>query len=166
MQQFYRPNGDSTQNRGVLADVDLPSLTSQLDVGESSLDYALKFDRVAAVPYRTNDLVNGPLLTQLRTLSEGRRKGSKEWNKVLQNITRYTAQKKRKRVPLNEQKFMAERAELNADKEEEKELDELNNPSGPVFKFKRDYYDDEVLNVTVDYLQMLKNPPAAAVGQR
>ena len=32
MQQFYRPNGDSTQNRGVLADIELPSLTSQLDV--------------------------------------------------------------------------------------------------------------------------------------
>jgi carboxyl-terminal processing protease len=166
MQQFYRPNGDSTQNRGVLADVDLPSLTSQLDVGESSLDYALKFDRVAAVPYRTNDLVNGPLLDQLRSMSEDRRKGSKDWNKVLQNITRYNAQKKRKRVPLNEQKFMAERAELNSDKEEEKELDELNNPSGPVFKFKRDYYNDEVLNVTVDYVQMLKMPPAAAVGRR
>ena len=29
MQQFYRPDGDSTQNRGVLADVELPSLTSQ-----------------------------------------------------------------------------------------------------------------------------------------
>ena len=36
MQQFYRPNGDSTQNRGVLADVELPSITSQLDIGESS----------------------------------------------------------------------------------------------------------------------------------
>ena len=34
MQQFYRPNGDSTQNRGVLADVELPSITTHLDVGE------------------------------------------------------------------------------------------------------------------------------------
>ena len=52
MQQFYRPDGDSTQNRGVLADVELPSLTSQLDVGESSLDYAMKFDHVDPVPYQ------------------------------------------------------------------------------------------------------------------
>jgi carboxyl-terminal processing protease len=111
-------------------------------------------------------LVNSPLLGQLRSMSEERRKGSKDWSKVAQNVTRYTAQKKRKRVPLNEQKFMAERAELNADKEEEKELDELNNSGSGAFKFKRDYYNDEVLNVTVDYLQTLKNPPAAAVGQR
>lgn len=166
MQQFYRPNGDSTQNRGVLADVDLPSLTSQYDVGESSLDYALKFDQVPPVQYRTNDMLNGPLLDHLRSMSAERRKNSKEWAKVVQNVTRYNEQKKRKRVPLNEQKFMAERAELNADKEEEKELDELSKPSDPVYKFKREYYNNEVLDITVDYLQMLKAPPAAAVGRR
>ncbi|MCA9164966.1 MAG: PDZ domain-containing protein, partial [Planctomycetales bacterium] len=32
MQQFYRPNGDSTQKRGVLADVVLPSLTNEMPV--------------------------------------------------------------------------------------------------------------------------------------
>ena len=40
IQQFYRPGGDSTQNRGVVSDVELPSLTTQLDVGEKDLDYA------------------------------------------------------------------------------------------------------------------------------
>ena len=32
MQQFYRPDGDSTQKRGVLADIELPSLTTHMDV--------------------------------------------------------------------------------------------------------------------------------------
>ncbi|HEY2760116.1 MAG TPA: S41 family peptidase, partial [Pirellulales bacterium] len=40
IQQFYRPDGDSTQNRGVVSDIELPSLTTHLDVGESDLDYA------------------------------------------------------------------------------------------------------------------------------
>ena len=35
IQQFYRPNGDSTQNRGVVSDIELPSMTTHLDVGES-----------------------------------------------------------------------------------------------------------------------------------
>ncbi|HEY6563659.1 MAG TPA: S41 family peptidase, partial [Pirellulaceae bacterium] len=48
MQQFYRPCGDSTQKRGVLSDVILPSLTSQMDVGEADLDYAIEFERVQA----------------------------------------------------------------------------------------------------------------------
>ena len=33
MQQFYRPDGDSTQRRGVLADVELPSITTYLERG-------------------------------------------------------------------------------------------------------------------------------------
>ena len=45
IQQFYRPGGDSTQNRGVVSDVELPSLTTHWDVGESDLDYALEFDQ-------------------------------------------------------------------------------------------------------------------------
>ena len=39
IQQFYRPNGDSTQLRGVLADIVLPSVTDKMDVSESDLDY-------------------------------------------------------------------------------------------------------------------------------
>ncbi|KKK75101.1 hypothetical protein LCGC14_2877120, partial [marine sediment metagenome] len=39
VQQFYRPNGESTQNRGVVADLELPSLTTHFDVGETDLDY-------------------------------------------------------------------------------------------------------------------------------
>src|SRR5207244_9150890 len=45
IQQFYRPGGDSTQKRGVVSDVELPSLTTQLDVAEADLDYALELDR-------------------------------------------------------------------------------------------------------------------------
>ena len=164
MQQFYRPNGDSTQNRGVLADVDLPSITSQLDVGESSLDYALKFDRVPAVPFRQVDMTNPSMIKRLNGLSAERRKNSKDWDKVANNIVRYNEQKKRKRVSLNEVQFMAERAELNVDKEEEKEMEELNNPARPVFK--RDYNSDEVLNVAIDYLQEVAAPAPVAVGKR
>ena len=64
IQQFYRPNGDSTQNRGVLADVELPSITSHLDIGESSYDYALKFDHVPQVPYRPYDLVKSEMVQE------------------------------------------------------------------------------------------------------
>ena len=51
IQQFYRPNGDSTQNRGVVSDIELPSLTTHLDVGEADLDYALKFDHIDPANY-------------------------------------------------------------------------------------------------------------------
>jgi carboxyl-terminal processing protease len=165
MQQFYRPNGDSTQNRGVVADIELPSITSQLDVGESSLDYAVKFDHVDPVPYHSYEKINSEMIGELKTNSAKRRDGSKDWEKVAKNIARYNDQKKRKRVSLNENVFMAERAEINADKEEEKELEKLSNPNKPVFDVKN-YYSQEILAVAVDYLKALQKPRTATVGRR
>jgi len=163
-QQFYRPDGDSTQNRGVLADIDLPSITSQLDVGESSLDFAMKFDHVDPVPYQKYNYVDNRLVEHLRGLSAERRKESKDFQKISREIERFNEQKKSKRISLNKEKFIADKADLSAEKQEEKELEELNDPTRPVVK--RDYYFNEVLAITTDYCKLFKTPQAAAVGRR
>src|SRR5262249_58556656 len=46
IQQFYRVNGDSTQDRGVSSDIVIPSLTDVAATGEKELEYALPFDKV------------------------------------------------------------------------------------------------------------------------
>ncbi|NUQ63056.1 MAG: carboxy terminal-processing peptidase [Pirellulales bacterium] len=162
MQQFYRPNGDSTQNRGVVSDLELPSLTTHLDVGEKDLDYPVAFDQVQPLEFPKLGYVNGGVVNQLQTLSAQRRQNSEDFRKVTENIARYNEQKDRKAVTLNEAKFMKERAELNADKEEEKKLEELNDSGG--LEIKRDYYLDEALAITADYLSLLGSaPPAQAV---
>jgi len=51
--KFYRITGESTQLRGVSPDVPLASLINTEDVGESALDEALPWDRIAGVPYRS-----------------------------------------------------------------------------------------------------------------
>ena len=50
--KFYRVTGESTQLRGVTPDIVLPSPISTDDVGESVLEHALPWDRIAigAVP--------------------------------------------------------------------------------------------------------------------
>src|SRR5262249_7459100 len=161
MQQFYRPDGDSTQNRGVLADVVLPSLRAQLDVGESSLDYAMKFDHVDPADYHKYNLVDNRLVQELRKQSAARCRDSKDFQKVLRDIDRFNAQKERKKIVLNKEKFIADRGELTAEKQEENEFEELNDPNRPVVK--RDFYFNEVLAVTTDYLRMLTAPQAASV---
>lgn len=155
MQQFYRPNGDSTQHRGVLADVELPSLTTHLDVGEGDLDYAMKFDRVEAVPFEKVDMIDPKLVEELRQLSSQRVAANEEFQKEIRKIESYKRQKEQKRVSLNEKTFLADRAELNADKEEEKKFEELNNSTNGVV-FKRDFYNDEAVAVTLDYLRLGK----------
>jgi carboxyl-terminal processing protease len=50
--KFYRISGDSTQHRGVLPDVEFPTLYDPAEVGESALDNALPWDRIAPVRHR------------------------------------------------------------------------------------------------------------------
>ena len=56
-------------------------------------------------------------------------------------------------MTLNEAKFLKERAELDVDKEEGDAMEKLNEPGEGI---KRDYYLDEVLAITADYLGGLK----------
>jgi len=152
MQQFYRPNGESTQKRGVLADIELPSRTTYYDVGEADLDYPVEFDRVDPMQYKRFDFVTPPIRDQLKRLSEQRVQATDKFQKELRNIARYKEQKAKKSITLNEEKFLKEREELNADKDEEKTFEELNNPDNKGIV--RDYYLDEVLDIAVDYLNI------------
>ncbi len=150
MQQFYRPGGDSTQRRGVVSDIELPSLSTHLkDVSEADLDYSLPFDHVPPQPFKKFDRVNPVLVDQLQRLSAARCAASEKFQKVQRNIVHYQQQIAKKAVTLNEAKFLKERAELNADKEEEKAIEKLNeNPSA----IERDFYLDEVFNIATDYM--------------
>ncbi|MBX3412202.1 MAG: carboxy terminal-processing peptidase [Pirellulales bacterium] len=154
MQKFYRPNGDSTQNRGVVSDIELPSLTTHLPVGESDLDYAMEFDRVDPSQFKRVNQVDRTVIDQLNDLSSRRRDASAEFKKALADISRYQDRKNRKSVTLNEEKFLAERAELDAEKKAEEELEESESPTDEIFK--RDFYTDEALAITVDYLRLFK----------
>lgn len=156
VQQFYRPSGDSTQQRGVLADVVLPSLTDHYDVSEGDLDYPVAFDKVPSVPFRKYDSVysvNPNTVSALKEYSTERIDRSTDFAKRLKEIKLYEEQKAKKEIPLNEKKFFARRAEFDAQESEEKTLDEHERGTSEVFK--RDYYGNEVLSITLDYLRLL-----------
>ncbi|MDP0590369.1 MAG: carboxy terminal-processing peptidase [Candidatus Endonucleobacter bathymodioli] len=53
--KFYRISGDSTQNQGVLPDIEFPSLYNSKDIGENTLPDALPWDTIPAVSYRIYD---------------------------------------------------------------------------------------------------------------
>jgi carboxyl-terminal processing protease len=153
IQQFYRPGGDSTQNRGVVSDIELPSLTTHLDVGESDLDYALKFSKVEPLPHDNFHMFDSKVVDSLRQRSRNRIANSEYFAKEDRHIKRYEEQKDRKTVTLNQEEFLKERAELDADKEQEKMFDDVNDPKRPVFEM--DGYGEEALDITVDYMDLL-----------
>lgn len=49
--KFYRVSGESTQSRGVVPDISLPSIISIDEVGENQKDNALEWDSIAPVSY-------------------------------------------------------------------------------------------------------------------
>jgi len=151
MQQFYRPNGDSTQKRGVVADIVLPSLSARMDVGETDLDYAVEFDRIGEAPHDMFRLTSAQIKQQLNERSQQRVDLSDEFTKRKRQIKNYVEQKALKRVSLNQEEFMARRKELSAEKEDRKTFEEQVNKK----TIERDYYLDEVLKITNDYIGLL-----------
>jgi carboxyl-terminal processing protease len=164
IQKFYRPSGESTQERGVLSDIELPSITTHMDVGESDLDYAMKFDKVAPGDYTPVDYVNPAMIGRLKEASEARRAKSDDFKKQITQIERYKKFKGRKVVPLNEKAYLAQRAELEVDdkdpfEDDEKEKKEKKKKDEVV---KRDFYFNEVVAIAVDYGRAVKDLLAAS----
>lgn len=152
-QQFYRPNGDSTQKRGVLSDLVLPSISDNMDnIGEADLDYPVKFDRVPEASFEKLKMNRQDITAALRTKSKERIDSSDEFQKEISKINKYIELKNEKSVSLNEAKFIARRKELNAEKEDEKTIEKQMLPNNDI---ERDFYLDEVLKITADYVEIL-----------
>ncbi len=153
IQQFYRPNGDSTQQRGVLADIVLPSISDHMDVSESDLDYPVDFDQVPSAQFRPLGLVPSEVVSDLRGKSSARVDESKDFGKVSKQIKRYLEQKKAKKVSLNREAFNARRKEFDADKSDKDTIEEQMNPNTDI---KRDFYMEEVISIARDYLKAME----------
>ena len=89
IQQFDRPSGDSTQKRGVLADIVLPAISNHMDVGESDLDYPVAFDQVPPASFNSYGLVDGIILKSLRQKSQERIASNEDFQKDKRQITKY-----------------------------------------------------------------------------
>jgi carboxyl-terminal processing protease len=151
--QFYRPNGDSTQKRGVLSDLVIPSVTDKMPVGESDLEFPVEFDQISAANYQPYGWVTGEIKQSLQDLSAERIKKSDKFSKRVRRIEEYVRQKNLKTVSLNEEEFLARSRELRAEKEDEKAMEDQISGNKEI---KRDYYLDEVLEITADYMSMLE----------
>ena len=154
MQQFYRPSGLSTQMEGVKSDVQLPSITDHLPVGEADLDNAIPFDRVGKADFTATNDVNESMLETLQQRSTVRVADDEEFQELATDIARYEERKNEKTLSLLESDFVKEWNEGKAaEKEEEKKQEENAGPRRPVVR--RDFYFAEAMRVTTDYLSVL-----------
>ncbi len=159
--QFYRVNGDSTQNRGVESDVVLPSLIDHMDLGESFLENALAFDHIAPAKFAAYGYNTPQVVAALKEASQKRVAVDPKFQQVAKDIERYLARKNRKTVSLNEEAMKRERDDDKAAKEVDKEEEENETKSDkPVFA--KTEYNNEVLQIALDYSSQLKAAKTAA----
>lgn len=162
LQQFYLPDGLSTQRGGVEADVVLPSLTTHMDIGEADLDYALPTDRVPPAAHRSYRMVPPNVLGLIRARSNDRVKQNDEFVNLMRRIEGYRERKKETTLPLNKEKFLEYREELNAQQEEIEELVSEKEAEDSVFV--DSFYNQEVLSITSDYVEALTQQNLAKAG--
>ena len=112
IKKFYRPSGASTQLRGVVPDIILPSVANESkDIGEGALDNALAWDKIPSAKYDHLNLVE-PYLTDLRNRSTARVAADREFSYVLEDIERFKKQQADKTLSLNEKTRLKENQEI------------------------------------------------------
>ena len=83
--KYYRVSGESTQHRGIIPDIALPSVYDIDDIGEAALDNALGWDKVEALPHRKyNDI--DPMLAELQQLHKTRVQEDPDYRYLLDQI--------------------------------------------------------------------------------
>jgi carboxyl-terminal processing protease len=107
-QKFYRVAGGSTQNRGVIPDIPLPSLYDVRDIGESALHNAMPYDEVQPAPHASVGAFSGKL-TELRQRSMIRVATDRDFTYLNEDITRLKQQLKDGFISLNKTKRLAEK---------------------------------------------------------
>lgn len=100
VQKYYLPNGSSTQLKGIVPDIVLPSIDEFLPIGEASLPHALVWDEI-----RTSFFDGGPLeakvLKALREASAQRQSKLEEFMYLRKNVDWFKSRQAQKLISLN-----------------------------------------------------------------
>ncbi len=123
IQKYYLPSGDSTQLKGVVPDIVLPSVSSYISgIGEADLPHALAFDKIPTSNFEGAPL-DAKILTPLRQASLDRQARLEEFSYLRKNIDWFKTRQDQKLISINldERKKQKEsddafRKEMNAEK--------------------------------------------------
>ena len=100
IQKFYLPDGSSTQLRGVVSDIVLPSVDEFLPIGESDLPHALVWDKIKTSSFHGSPL-DRRVLARLQLLSTQRQQSLAEFAYVRQYVDWFRDRQAQKLVSLN-----------------------------------------------------------------
>jgi len=109
--KYYRVTGESTQHRGVMPDIALPSVVDIDVVGESTRDTALPWDRIDRTPFTADTTLDSEIQALEMHHSE-RSMHDPNFNHLVGNIAAIETLQERETVSLNLAARQAERESL------------------------------------------------------
>lgn len=159
MAKFYRVNGSSTQHKGVVPDIEFPTVFPKDKYGESSEPRALVWDTVppsvfSPVANLTN--VNANLLK----LHQERMKSSSDFVDLQEDIAEFAKRESETSITLNEAKLKKEREEREAKSLERENKKRAAKGLAPLKKGETkpkediDFIRDEGLQIMADFIQI------------
>ncbi|GAA0850564.1 carboxy terminal-processing peptidase [Marinobacter szutsaonensis] len=98
--KFYRVSGGSTQHKGVIPDIEIPSRVDKTRIGEDALDHALPWDQIEAVPHTRYFDFSG-IIGELRKRHESRFDTNPEFKLLQREIEFLEKQRQLETVSLN-----------------------------------------------------------------
>ncbi|MBV9642722.1 MAG: carboxy terminal-processing peptidase [Verrucomicrobia bacterium] len=102
VQKFYRVAGGSTQLRGVISDIKLPSLTDNSEFGETALQHPLAYDEVEPAPIDVAANRKPLFVDQLRQRSANRVSQDAQFQDITDDLRQLDERLKVNRLSLNE----------------------------------------------------------------
>jgi len=100
VRKFYLPNGASTQNKGVVPDIALPSIDDFLPIGEASLPHALMWDEIKPTTF-SGKALDQTLVQPLLQASRNRQESLEEFAYLKKSIDWFRERQEQKTVSLN-----------------------------------------------------------------
>ena len=135
IQKFYLPNGHSTQNRGVVPDISIPSPLDYMKIGEADLPNALPWDEIG--PSRFSSLMFDPSLrVMLIEKSKERLATDKDMTFLETDIEKVRARIQAGSISLNEVTRLEEKKSEDLRNEDRKKIEEaIRKSSEPRARF-------------------------------
>ena len=99
--KFYRVSGGSTQHKGVMPDILLPSAIDKTEIGEDALPEALPWDAIAPVEH-TKYTSTVDTLDQLKSRHDTRFHATEDYKLLLEKIAFLNQRRNNKTLSLNE----------------------------------------------------------------
>ena len=124
MAKYYRVDGGSTQNIGVLPDVELPSAFNSKEFGESSYPSALPWDQIRTSNYFPTNTITSDMVLSLNGKFQDRKLTDQDLISLLEDVERVKSNRQITEVSLNE---AARKAKQEADEEARQTQDLLDD---------------------------------------